>query len=194
MVSSKKRKKIHLKNSPVPNGSVPFSISKGNGSTTVLTSPTKRRVLRELWITTQLRKQNISNTLTRTRLQVTLWGLSQSAGVATGLGSLLLTVSTCHWTGRPGCPLIRLLLCGEERKRQACSLNICVPFHVDEDLFSAAFIIFYQDQSTMSFIYFRTIREIMSWIHNESLEFTLQLQELFIMLSGTDYNYYMYCN
>lgn len=36
---------FHFKNPPVPNGSVPFSISKGKGSTTVLTSPTKRRVV-----------------------------------------------------------------------------------------------------------------------------------------------------
>lgn len=57
--------------------------------------------------------------LTGARFQVTLRGFGQSAGVATGLGPLPLAVSACHRTGGPRCPLICLLLCGEQGRRSS---------------------------------------------------------------------------
>lgn len=99
---------------------MPFSISKGNGSTTVLTSPAKRRVVHELmntlcFVIFYFLKRRLN--LTRTGLQVALGGFCQSAGVATRLGPLPLAVSTCHRTWRPGCPLVRVLLCGEGNEK-----------------------------------------------------------------------------
>lgn len=61
---------------------------------------------------------------TGARFQVTLRGFGQSAGVATGLGPLPLAVSTCHRTGGPRCPLICLLLCGEQSKRSSDYVRI----------------------------------------------------------------------
>lgn len=51
--------------------------------------------------------------LTRARIQVTFWRLSQCAGEAAWLSPFPLPLSACHRTWRPWCPLIRLLLCRE---------------------------------------------------------------------------------
>lgn len=116
-------------NWPVPKGSVPFSISNGKGSTTVLTSPKggERYTIKNQHGRRKLPKRffgvglcfemlKCKRNLTWARLQVTLRGFSQRARITAGPGPLFLTMSTCDGTGRPGCPLICLLLCGKESK------------------------------------------------------------------------------